>query len=714
MSEHDRYTRLAKMSQLINSKLDLHDVLEAVVTVISEEVFYCNSVGIYLPESEGVFRGYVSKPAQMNGLTIDQLVIDPRTDQLTKEIIETKTTIYIRDTFEDRRPDRKVVEMFQIKSLLGLPIYFEQEIYGIVFLFDYGTPMNLSTEQIEAIEAYVNMAAVAIRNGKQFEHNKTLLSEKQMLIELTRELALCSYSQEVLDICFRYIGELLSNKNIGVHLCDTIGGSFRPAKLNHQSEWTEADWRKTHKRIQLDYKKDVLFQEVITTQRCIFIPDIEQDPRPNHEACKQFGIKGLFMLPLVAAGEVLGTIAVVSLGEIRYYKDFEMRLTQSIVDATATALSNTLRMEQLEQMVDLRTQELKENHRILELILNSAGEGIYGLDLEGRITFSNSMAADLLGYDADELKGMSQANVLVYSDSLPLSSHPAGEPLVNDPSLKERIFRKKDGTEIPVEYTSTSIIEDQSVIGEVIVFKDITERKRADELLRKTDKLSVVGELAAGVAHEIRNPLTTLRGYVQLIKKECSLKQHAEKMDIMISELDRINFFVSELLFLAKPMEIKYQAHDINHILEHVITLLESQAIMNDVEIKRMVNETPLYVTCAEGQLKQAFINIVKNAIESMPAGGSLIIDTVMASSDTINIRFTDQGCGISSERIAKLGEPFFTTKEKGFGLGLMVTFQIIKQHQGNIEFQSDGKKGTTVEVTLPLAVEAIPTFPKV
>jgi GAF domain-containing protein len=211
-------------------------------------------------------------------------------------------------------------------------------------LFDYGVPMNLSQSEIQTVEAFVNMAAVAIRNANNLNRKEKLLREKQLLLDVNRELSQCSTMQEVLDKCFYYVGKVLGNSNIGAHIIDPIAErKLRPASLSKESDWTEEDWKKTHGQVKIDYKKDKLFQEVITTKKAVYIPDVDSDPRPNHDACRNFGIKGLYMMPLVAMGEVLGTIPVVNLDENNsVYSEWDLQLAQSIVDATALALFNLL------------------------------------------------------------------------------------------------------------------------------------------------------------------------------------------------------------------------------------------------------------------------------------------------------------------------------------------------------------------------------------
>ncbi|MFC0213990.1 ATP-binding protein [Paenibacillus chartarius] len=708
MSDHARYTRLAKMSEIINSNLDEDLVMDALTTIISEEVFQCDSVGIYLPAEGGKFRGYTGKPHHIDGVTLDQMVIDPSADQLALEILESRKSIYIPDTSTDSRPDQRSIHLFRIISLFCLPLAFKEETYGLVFLFNSGSPMNLSPEQQQAVEAYVNMAASALHNIKQFHHINRLLAEKQLLLDVNRELAHCVTEEQIINTAFKYIGQVLDNQNIAVHLSDYQGKRFRPANLNSDSEWTESDWKETHKDIKLNYDKDRLFQEVIQTQKAVLVPDVTLDPRPNQEACRHFGIRGIFMMPLVAAGQVLGTIPVVSLGKPRTYPEAARHLAQSIADSTATALSNIIRMEHLERIVEERTEEALSKHKLIQLILHSAGEGIYGLNTEGQITFCNPAAAEMLGYAMDELIGVLHEQILC-------SREPSAEPvysLVSSVPVQEEseqageewTLRKKNGDCFTVEAVSSPIVEEEEIVGSVIVFKDITERKRAEDIIRKAEKLSVVGELAAGVAHEIRNPLTSLKGFVQLLRGNSTVNR--SYLDIMLSELDRMNTIVSEFLFLSKPQDSIYEGGELTNILEKVVGLLESEAHLRNVQFRLHYQFVPIMIHCSENQLKQAIINILKNAIEAMPNGGVISIDVASCDEGRIRIQIADQGTGISKERIGKLGEPFFTTKEKGFGLGLMVTSQIIKQHRGEISFYSDGVKGTTVTLTLPMTRE--------
>lgn len=258
-----------------------------------------------------------------------------------------------------------------------------------------------------------------------------------------------------------------------------------------------------------------------------------------------------------------------------------------------------------------------------------------------------------------------------------------------------------DGNIVEVE---SSAIHIYKYMGESMiqsVFRDVTERKKTEEFMRRSEKLSLVGQMAAGVAHEIRNPLTSIKGFSQLLKeKNDSYKDYYE---IMISELDRINEIVNEFMYLAKPNPIEFKKVKLSTILEHVISLMNTQAILNNVNIRVLYENEQVAINCDENQIKQVFINILKNAVESMPRGGDITIEcSITQEQNEVYIKFIDQGIGISEDRLKKIGEPFYTTKEQGTGLGLMLSYKIIESHNGKLNIHSELNKGTRIDIVLP------------
>ncbi|MCM3163597.1 ATP-binding protein [Metabacillus litoralis] len=275
------------------------------------------------------------------------------------------------------------------------------------------------------------------------------------------------------------------------------------------------------------------------------------------------------------------------------------------------------------------------------------------------------------------------------------------QPLCNIEYEVQRL----DGARFFFDGTSMSITfgERDAVLT---IGKDITEKKEQTErLLLKSEKLALLGQMAAGIAHEIRNPLTSIKGFIQLFK---SNQLEETYYNIVLSELDRINSIVGEFLVLAKPSASIFVEKDIKELIKDVITLMSTQSIINNIQIFSEFDPDLPKICCEEAQLKQVFLNLFKNAIEAMPNGGQIELKVKLKEAGAISVHLIDQGIGISPERLPTLGEPFYTTKEKGTGLGLMTCYKIIESHKGKMTIQSEVNKGTTIQLTLPTITQPL------
>lgn len=264
--------------------------------------------------------------------------------------------------------------------------------------------------------------------------------------------------------------------------------------------------------------------------------------------------------------------------------------------------------------------------------------------------------------------------------------------------LTELKYIRLDGQVIDAEVKSIPTFFNGEEAVHTIV-RDITERKKTQQLLQQSEKLTLAGQFAAGIAHEIRNPLTSIKGFLQLLRTEATFKEHY--FTIMLDELNRIETILSELLLLAKPKNSNYQVKNVVEILSSVVALLDTQAILNDIQILQHIKVERALVYCDENQLKQVFINLIKNAIEAMTSGGNITI-IVDRENEELVLQFIDQGPGIPKETLSRIGQPFFTTKETGTGLGLSVSYSIIEAHQGTICLSSEENIGTSFTITLP------------
>ncbi|MFJ5791778.1 GAF domain-containing protein [Lysinibacillus sp. NPDC093197] len=674
LSEQTRYSRLASITKVINTKLELREVLQRVTQAISEEIVQCNSVGIYLPEKDGTFRGFVGKPEDMNGITLDTQVIDVETDLLAKEVIETKKTIYISDTSKDNRPDPRSVEAFKIKSLLALPISYEQEIFGLVFLFDYGTPMNLTESEIQSVEAYVNMAAVAIQNANNLKQKENLIAEKQLLLNVTRDLSMCSSVQKSLDKCFYYLGKVLGSEKSAAHLLDPLGkNTMTFMKFNTDCDWTEADWMENLKSIGMNQSYEAMIQQIIETKSIILTPNIDS--------------MSLFMMPLISMGEVLGVITVVNLGgETCNFHESQIQLAKSIVEATAPTISNLLYMDQLENMVEERTRELAAANEKVTSVIESITDGFFALNKEWEFLYMNKhqylpqrkTAKDVLGQSIWEIFPKC-VDTVMYKEF-----HRA---------MSERIAVHFEMTSAYGDYWYEAVAYPYDE-GICCLLKNITEKKKYEKELKRLSNLDLIGQMAAGISHEIRNPMTTVRGFLQLLKKESEFEKHNDYFNVMIEELDRANSIITEFLSIGNTKTSDLQMLDLNSIIRDITPLIEIDAFNQNKIIQFNLNDIP-DLLLNRNEIRQLIINLYRNGLESMNIGKVLSISTYKGDGNCVILAVQDQGEGISPAIVEKLGTPFYTTKDNGTGLGLGICYAIAARHNAKIEFQT-GSEGTT------------------
>ncbi|MEH7222360.1 ATP-binding protein [Bacillus sp. JJ1566] len=353
---------------------------------------------------------------------------------------------------------------------------------------------------------------------------------------------------------------------------------------------------------------------------------------------------------------------------------------------------------------DAYIKALEEQNELTTLI-NAMPDFVCFKDGEGRWIRVNRYANELYNLHSDIYKNKTDLELA--------KMYPEFEEyLIRNVQLDEETWEKgietrneqtimiPSGEQKTFDVIRVPLFEEETRTGLVTIGRDISNLKAAEGLALRREKLSVVGELAAGIAHEIRNPLTTIKGFVQLQKEKS--ESTSQISDIILSELDRINQIVSELLVFSKPQSKILKEFKVSELIDYVIKLTSHEAILNNVEVivEDHAAETILYGD--KNELIQVFVNVIKNSIDAMPDGGKTRIRTKVAD-DKIKIEVIDNGVGIPKERLQKIGEPFFTLKEKGMGLGLTMSNKIIQDHKGTFKMMSKVGLGTKVIITLPV-----------
>ncbi|PKM82686.1 MAG: histidine kinase [Firmicutes bacterium HGW-Firmicutes-14] len=354
---------------------------------------------------------------------------------------------------------------------------------------------------------------------------------------------------------------------------------------------------------------------------------------------------------------------------------------------------------------DARDSLLLSKKYFAEKYVDNSSSAIIAIDINEKVVIFNQAAEDIMGLCAEDILGRPFSELLEKKigtqDSILLNTLRIGRPYTH----VEANIETPMGLMNVMAYTTLVRDENEKIIGGILSIRDITGQKQLEEKVVKAEKFSVIGELAAGIAHEVRNPLTSVKGFLQLLAqrfgKEDPLQQYIQ---IMLDEISRINRIISEFLLLSRPTVPIKRPANIHSVLDEILLLSEGELLIKNIELERKYDTGCPMVTIDVEQIKQVFLNLVTNAVAAMPEKGKLIISTNHDRFENVlRTFFTDTGIGIKPSLIDSIFDPFFTTKEEGTGLGLTVSYRIIENHGGRIDVISCPGEGSTFVITLPI-----------
>ncbi|MCX7030125.1 MAG: ATP-binding protein [Spirochaetes bacterium] len=346
---------------------------------------------------------------------------------------------------------------------------------------------------------------------------------------------------------------------------------------------------------------------------------------------------------------------------------------------------------------------LSEENELFAGVLESMTDGIVVTDTGRRVILSNRAAARMLGLAAEDVQDRTLCEVVADRELADfLDAHLAGTEKVAD-----REFALDGGRRL-LSVSILPLVREGRVQGGLVHVEDITERRSREARLRRAESLASLTTLAAGVAHEIKNPLGSMGIHLQLIRRKIGGKECVDSRDVephlavIAEEVDRLNRIVVDFLFAVKPMDTRLEDADLNAVVSDLIAFVRPELDQAGVAV-----ESDLAVDLPALKLdvrfvKQALLNLIKNAMAAMSGGGRLGIET-RRNGDEVQVRVTDTGTGIPAEIMEKIFEPYFTTKPFGTGLGLTIVFKIVKEHFGDIAVASREGEGTTFTITLPV-----------
>ena len=367
---------------------------------------------------------------------------------------------------------------------------------------------------------------------------------------------------------------------------------------------------------------------------------------------------------------------------------------------------------------------LAQEKGFLETVFNSIQEGIIVTDAKGRITYLNDAACQLFGLEAEDSIGKRLDERVRGLDwnALSRSEGPVSRDMeifypsnrfINFYSVPLVIERAATEEKIDLPSRSSGVTGNDKIdisgeqVGHAIILRDITETRRSEQQTIESERLNALTLLAAGVAHEIGNPLNSLNIHLQLIEREARKLDGAkraelqESVEVARAEINRLDSIISQFLRAIRPTRPQLRPENVNSIVEEAVRFFAPEIKDRDIVVEQELRSDLPLLELDRDQIKQAFYNVIKNSFEAMKRRGILRIRTDMDESHVI-VRFTDTGGGISPDNLSRVFEPYFTTKTSGTGLGLLIVRRIIREHGGELSIESSEGKGLTLTIRLP------------
>jgi PAS domain S-box-containing protein len=367
-----------------------------------------------------------------------------------------------------------------------------------------------------------------------------------------------------------------------------------------------------------------------------------------------------------------------------------------------------------------RYQDLEKVYDFQKSIIQKMGSGLFTIDMGGSVTFANKTSLKTLGYEYDEVKGRDIKEFFVDKKEADevikkiLKDHIAFESY-------ETYWNSKKGEPVPIGFSTSYIKMDtqENSEGVLFLFRNITQVNNLRRQIERMDRLATLGELSAGIAHEIRNPLAGIKTSAQVLEESFSPGDfRSQLVSRIVKEIDRSNELLKKFFNFAKPSKPKQEFQNIEMIIDGVYLLLASRLRKKNILFKTDFAESIPQVYIDSSQIEQVILNVFLNAVEAITNGGEIhvkisIVKNVklkedIAPSDAVFIAISDNGVGIPDERLEKIFNPFFTTKSDGVGLGLSISSRLLEENGGKIELESEEGRGTTFKIYLPIIEKTI------
>ena len=693
---------LNRTSQLITARLDLPSLLETISRSVTSLMGSTGcGIGLLSPD-----RALIEHAAAHGFRTPEWRNLSVRVGEgLIGLAVSTGRAVRSDDLREDPRSARRDLDEKEgIRSLLSVPLRVAGQIIGVISAFS-SQARAFGDRQQSLLESFADQAGIAIQNARLFEETQRRARETQALLRAGHAVNQSLDVSETVRLILHQAREVLEVQSCGLFTLDAATGELTAtASLDLPAEALHA--------IRLRVGEGIT-GVAVKERRPVQTADLNRDPRVRYP---QAALRSMLAAPLIVGEQTIGALTVLRT-DVHHFSAEEESLVSAFADQAAMALEHARLFssvrtysERLETMVEARTHELDEQKRFVEVVLETLPLGLFVLDAELRVISTNREGAALVPVETAARRP--------FAELMPPTKVAAVRAFLQGAVTAREVCHREEelpagGETLTVRLTATPLRAPQATHLLVLV-EDITLRKRLERQMVLTERLTTAGRLAAGVAHELNNPLATIAGCAEALK-ERSQDSHLRDLDafkdfpsylgLIEEEAYRCKEITGSLLHFVRDPGSRRAPTDLNVLVDKVLELIGHQSRYARSRFERRLDAELPDVVVNEGQLRQVFLGLASNALDAMDGRGTLTVTTRRRNAKEVEIAFIDQGPGIPEHILPRVFDPFFTTKPpgQGTGLGLAIAQGFVADHDGRFEVESRVGTGTTFRVILPV-----------
>ncbi|MDR2549302.1 MAG: GAF domain-containing protein [Desulfobulbus sp.] len=677
-----------KISSLLTRPISLDTILTAIVKEISH-VFDFTRLAIFLTDRDR----QLLECRYIHGFSPDDSERALRFPYrlLSHDCVETKVarlgkTIYVKDYQDDARMsevDLKVSQIMRRVSTVAAPLKIKKDVIGLITADRGDNRLVMTRKDVAAFSTFANQASIVIENARLQEQNKKKIKQLLTLQEIGKKASAAFNLEKLFQVISVSATKITRASCCLLFMLDDEGRelSVVAARGGEKSAYDL--------RLKLGAG---LVGWVAKTGTAVLTDDVRTEPRYLEIIP---GIVSQLSVPLIGDKRVIGVLHVASPDRAAFSED-DLKLLLIFAGHCASLIKNARLYDQV-----MTERNFREN------ILESSPASMVTINLKKEITSVNRKTEELFRFKRRYVLG-AKVEAVFSDDIVQLVDLAIDRHAVVD--NKEIQLPHKDGTDTALGITSSLLRNHQgNLIGAMFIIRDLTEEKRTEELIRRIDRLTSLGQLSAGIAHEIRNPLSSINFNVQLLAKKNALAHDAGNLLADTQEgIDRIRTLVKGMLDFAKPSLPALKSDSLARVVQGSIGLMDSQFREKGVEVRCVLPDNLPPVIMDVHQIQQVLVNLLLNAMEAMPEGGTIGVRCRVERSgrrrgDQVVLQISDQGSGISRDNLSRIFNPFFTTKPEGTGLGLAIVHKILEQHQVSVDVASDKNRGTAFTLKFPV-----------